>query len=676
MTQKVSISMLASTGTLPAWDGSALTGISSASELLAVKTNVALNFFLDAVNHARGVQNLSDGFVDQFEDQTGVDDPNSTNESYDTSGDFYKPLPVETAVYSRALTTTDTGWSGISIKQIIIAAGISAGGTSLKLTVHGGLSTVYGYDNIFIGTKASSGNAWDTKGDQVEVLFAGSSGVDATAGGTSQSDAVDFTWDGTEDLIISYNGTTDTSKDDIVSDTVAGYTVYQKSSSDEAGDTAPSGFSLSSNNRVIGIKAITSLSSSDITLVSDPSTALTAPSTAVVTLMKENVDAVTLNSDLIAWASRSKQTVTSNFATDNKLDATAHGLSNNDRVMGLASSIPIPMVSFDGTNDCLKITDAVLGQTDGSNYILATWISHKQDGALTSMFATVDGGSRFFVQRTAANTIFVEPRQDNGSSIGGITTTATRTISDGAYHLMIVFNMSNSTAADRIKIYFNGVRQAVTTSTAMQNDNIDFTNTGFAIGANYNAGTGSQKTTFEIGQFYLAEEFLDMDNAVNLAKIYPAKDLGANASSVTGTTPLIYLNNTTATFQNNLGSGGNFTEVGALTDGTDLAAAGSLPAGLDSETVYHVVNKTTNDFEVSLTSGGSAVALTDNGSGTHNVSAVTAVTLVDESTYDVYDIVSGTADISGQPSDTDMTLIVQTKNTKDVKIHGQSLQWS
>jgi hypothetical protein len=379
---------------------------------------------------------------------------------------------------------------------------------------------------------------------------------------------------------------------------------------------------------------------------------------------------------LIAWASRSKQTFTSDFATDNKLDATAHGLSDNDRVMVVSGGSTIPMASFDGTNDSLFITDAVLGQSDGSNYILATWISHKADGVLTSMFATVDGQSRFFVQRTAANKIFVEPRQDNGSSIGGITTTATRTISDGAYHLMIVFNMSNGVAADRIKIYFDGVRQAVSTSTAMQNDNIDFTNTGFAIGANYNASTGSQKTTFELGQFYLAEQYLDMDDAANLAKIYPAIDLGSDASSVTGTTPLIYLNNPTATFQNNLGSGGNFTENGALTDGTNIDVSTPPPAGLDTETVYHVVNKTANDFEVALTSGGAAVSLTDDGTGTHSVLAVTAATLVNQSTIAPYNTVNASVDISGQPSDTDMTLIVQSKNNKDFKLHGQSLQWS
>ena len=43
----------------------------------------------------------------------------------------------------------------------------------------------------------------------------------------------------------------------------------------------------------------------------------------------------------------------------------------------------------------------------------------------------------------------------------------------------------------------------------------------------------------------------------------------------------------------------------------------TLPAGISSSTVYFVVNKTTDTFQLSLTWGGSAINLTDNGTGTH-----------------------------------------------------------
>ena len=45
----------------------------------------------------------------------------------------------------------------------------------------------------------------------------------------------------------------------------------------------------------------------------------------------------------------------------------------------------------------------------------------------------------------------------------------------------------------------------------------------------------------------------------------------------------------------------------------------TLPAELSASTSYYVVNKATNDFEVSLTSGGAAIDITDAGTGTHSV---------------------------------------------------------
>jgi hypothetical protein len=54
------------------------------------------------------------------------------------------------------------------------------------------------------------------------------------------------------------------------------------------------------------------------------------------------------------------------------------------------------------------------------------------------------------------------------------------------------------------------------------------------------------------------------------------------------------------------------------------------------------------------------------------VLAVSQCTLVDQGDFDTGKAtLSGTVDISGQPSDTDMTLIVQTKNNKETKLHGK-----
>ena len=48
-----------------------------------------------------------------------------------------------------------------------------------------------------------------------------------------------------------------------------------------------------------------------------------------------------------------------------------------------------------------------------------------------------------------------------------------------------------------------------------------------------------------------------------------------------------------------------------------VASSTTLPAGLSADTEYFVIEKTTDTFKLSLTSGGSAIDITDTGTGTH-----------------------------------------------------------
>ena len=68
-----------------------------------------------------------------------------------------------------------------------------------------------------------------------------------------------------------------------------------------------------------------------------------------------------------------------------------------------------------------------------------------------------------------------------------------------------------------------------------------------------------------------------MSTATNRLKFLAADgkpaNLGADGSTPTGTQPILYLANPFGTFQNNLGSGGNFTENGELTEGRTVRSA-------------------------------------------------------------------------------------------------------
>lgn len=67
-------------------------------------------------------------------------------------------------------------------------------------------------------------------------------------------------------------------------------------------------------------------------------------------------------------------------------------------------------------------------------------------------------------------------------------------------------------------------------------------------------------------------------------------------------------------------TGDVFTAAGhGMTNGTKVAFKAepgqTLPAGVTANTIYYVVGATTNTFQVATTPGGSAVALTSDGSG-------------------------------------------------------------
>ena len=122
----------------------------------------------------------------------------------------------------------------------------------------------------------------------------------------------------------------------------------------------------------------------------------------------------------------------------------------------------------------------------------------------------------------------------------------------------------------------------------------------------------------------------------------------------------------------------DITSHGFLNDDRIMVTSSSqdLPAGLDSATVYYVINKTTNDFELSLTSSGSAVDITDNGTGTHIAKKVNVTTLSDDGNFDsVKRLLTGSADISGQPSGTSLEYSIISFNEKDLKIHSSALNW-
>lgn len=71
------------------------TGVHSSPAVLRSEKNIMLNAFRIAVNGSIGPLKMVDAFTDEFEDESGVDTAASTNESYDATDDFYKPTSTQ-----------------------------------------------------------------------------------------------------------------------------------------------------------------------------------------------------------------------------------------------------------------------------------------------------------------------------------------------------------------------------------------------------------------------------------------------------------------------------------------------------------------------------------------------------------------------------------------------------
>lgn len=102
-----------------------------------------------------------------------------------------------------ALTADESGWQGITLRQLFGPAAISHGGSQVRMRFVPPVGATVGIlDKVYIGHAAAAGNAWDFDGTQVQLLFSGSASVTLTGGGASiVSDAVVYALDKTKTLV-------------------------------------------------------------------------------------------------------------------------------------------------------------------------------------------------------------------------------------------------------------------------------------------------------------------------------------------------------------------------------------------------------------------------------------------------------------------------------------------
>jgi hypothetical protein len=248
--------------------------------------------------------------------------------------------------------------------------------------------------------------------------------------------------------------------------------------------------------------------------------------------------------------------------------------------------MPANPVNFDGTNDYAEITTNLTGAADGQIFLISCWFRILGGaGTVRRIFSIIStSSSRLALSIAATNVVRLEGRGTAGALILGSVLGPTPT-TDVWHHIAISGSMASTALRS---FYYDGVAQTPTWG-AWASSNIDFSvlttpivNIGRYVAATPEMFNGDLADLY----FTTPAAYFDLSVPANLAKLVdPAGpywvDLGADASSVTGTQPLVYMAGATAGWHTNKGSGGGFTLTGALTDGavpvpTQVAGAAGM----------------------------------------------------------------------------------------------------
>ncbi|MCG8435496.1 MAG: LamG domain-containing protein [Gammaproteobacteria bacterium] len=232
-------------------------------------------------------------------------------------------------------------------------------------------------------------------------------------------------------------------------------------------------------------------------------------------------------------------------------------------------------VVFDGSNDYLQLNSAFTGISDGKQGTISAWVKFDAAG---------DGGAQQFILQFSSQKVFSLEKEPSGggeklkllgenSSGTGILDVESTNIfnsSDGWVNILISFDLSDTS---KRHFYVNDVDELVVTT--YTNDNIDFDLTQDAdprvtVGANED---GTLKFNGFMSDLWFDTTYIDLSVTENRRKFLTDNgrpvDLGSDGSTPTGSQPILFLKGDESAFITNKGTGGGFTETGALADTSD-----------------------------------------------------------------------------------------------------------
>jgi hypothetical protein len=213
--------------------------------------------------------------------------------------------------------------------------------------------------------------------------------------------------------------------------------------------------------------------------------------------------------------------------------------------------------SFDGINDYLTRASDLTGNVDSKLFTFAARIRMNGGDGINQIFLTSAGNS-YAIYRNGVNQIKIDANNAAATPVLSVNSTSTFT-ANGYINILISVDMAGA-----IYLYVDDTDVA---SVSLQtNDIIDFTRVNHSVGANT---SGTLPLNADINFLWFDNTTaIDFSVEANRRKFFDSSgnvsSLGADGSTPTGTSPIIYLAGDYSQWENNKGTGGGFTVTGAL----------------------------------------------------------------------------------------------------------------
>ena len=224
-------------------------------------------------------------------------------------------------------------------------------------------------------------------------------------------------------------------------------------------------------------------------------------------------------------------------------------------------------VKFDGTNDWLTRDAGLTGAANSKMFTLSVWIKVNANSTAMRVFAnlTTLGGAteRLNIFRNANNQLRVINTNGAGTERLNLHSADNSVkIANGWVHVLTSVDMADTA---KRHLYIDDASDL--TVATYTDDTLEFTTADWAVGGD---ADGSNKFDGDMADLWFEDGlYTDFSVVANRRKFIGADlkpvSLGGSGSAPFGAAPIVFLANPTATWQNNKGTGGGFTENGALT---------------------------------------------------------------------------------------------------------------